>query len=96
MAWRVQWPKRNATNLKRFAIFNAEVGARQPIVRRRGNFASYLLLQLQPRSDVVCVDVGIQSIGQCESKPVDLSQIAIYCDDDRVNQYSLAGFLAPE
>src|SRR5450830_1331347 len=48
VAWRVYWMKRNATDLKRFAFFNAEVGARQPVVRRRGNFTSDLLFQLQP------------------------------------------------
>jgi len=34
--------------------------------------------------------------GQAEPKPLDLGQIAVYRDDDRVDQHRLARFLATE
>lgn len=73
--------KHNATHRKRFALFYAEVYAWQPVACRRGDFASSRFLQFERRSDVVGVDVGVEGIGQS----ADLGQIALDCDDDRID-----------
>jgi hypothetical protein len=64
----MQRPERDAADLKRFAFFNANIGAGKTVIGRGCNLATHCLPHIEGRRDVVGVCMCVEDVGQRQSK----------------------------